>query len=147
MLVPIVIGALGTVSERFHMYLKKAGLDRSILPLQKTCLLYGNIKNYKKGDGFLRWREWGHLTKKTLRTDNKSNNNNNNNYCYINNYIVGVMELCEQLLPSRVYAAYSNTSTADEINTMCRMCGKVPESLAHVLAGCSSQTKYVDTQA
>ena len=83
-----------------------------------------------------------------MRTDNKSNNNNNNNYYYyINNDIVGVMELCEQLSPSRVYAAYSNTSTADEINTMCRMCGKVPESLAHVLAGCSSQTKYVDTQA
>ena len=86
-----------------------------------------------------------------MRTDNKSNNNNNNNYYYYYYYyyinIVGVMELCEQLLPSRVYAAYSNASTADEINTMCRMCGKVPESLAHVLAGCSSQTKYVDTQA
>ena len=94
MLVPIVIGALGTVSERFHMYLKKAGLDRSILPLQKTCLLYGNIKNYKKGDGYLRWREWGHLTKKTVRTDNNSNNNNNNNINN-NNSIAGVMELCE----------------------------------------------------
>ena len=56
------------------------------------------------------------------------------------------MELCEQLLPSRVYAAY-NTSTSDEINTMRRMCGKVPGSLAHVLAGCSSQTKYMYTQA
>ena len=38
------------------------------------------------------------------------------------------------------------TSTSDQINTMCRMCGKVPESLADVLAGCSSlaQTKYTD---
>ena len=38
-LVPIVIGALGTFSKRFHLYLKKAGLDGSILPLQKACLL------------------------------------------------------------------------------------------------------------
>ena len=44
------------------------------------------------------------------------------------------MELCEQLLPSRVYAAY-NTSTSDEINTMRRMCGKVPGSLAHRFGG------------
>ena len=38
-LVTIVIGALGTVSKRFHLYLKTAGLDGSILPLQKSCLL------------------------------------------------------------------------------------------------------------
>ena len=38
-LVPIVVGALGTFSKRFHLYLKKAGLDGSILPLQKACLL------------------------------------------------------------------------------------------------------------
>ena len=78
--------------------------------------------------------------------DNNNNNDTNNNNTTTNNNIAGVMELCEQLLPSRVYAAY-NTSTSDEINTMRRMCGKVPGSLAHVLAGCSSQTKYMDTQA
>ena len=58
----------------------------------------------------------------------------------------GVMELYEQLLPTRVYSAYKN-GTSDQINnTMCRMCGKVPESLAHVLAGCSSlaRTKYME---
>ena len=38
-LVMIVIGALGTVSKGFHLYLKKAGLDGSILSLQKACLL------------------------------------------------------------------------------------------------------------
>ena len=38
-LVPIVVGALGTFSKRFNLYLKKAGLDGSILPLQKACLL------------------------------------------------------------------------------------------------------------
>ena len=29
-LVPIVVGALGTFSKRFHLYLKKAGLDGSL---------------------------------------------------------------------------------------------------------------------
>ena len=55
------------------------------------------------------------------------------------------MDLCEQLLPTGVYSAYK-TGTSDQINIMSRMCGKVPESLAHVLAGCSSlaQTKYTD---
>ena len=86
-----------------------------------------------------------------MLTDNNNNNTNTTTTTTTttttnNNNIVGVMELCEQLLPSRVYAAY-NTSTSDEINTMRRMCGKVPGSLAHVLAGCSSQTKYMYTQA
>ena len=34
----------------------------------------------------------------------------------------GVIKLYEQLLPTRVYAAYK-TSTLDQLNTMCRMCG------------------------
>ena len=34
-LVPIITGALETVSKRFHLYLKKAGLDGSILPGKK----------------------------------------------------------------------------------------------------------------
>ena len=44
--------------------------------------------------------------------------------------------------PARVYAAYE-TGTSDQINTICRVCGKVAENLAHVLAGCLSlaQTK------
>ena len=55
------------------------------------------------------------------------------------------MELYEQLLPTRVYAAYK-TGTSDRNNIMCRMCGKAPECIAHVLAGCSSlaQTKYLE---
>ena len=48
-LVPFVIGALRTVSKRFHMYLKKAGLDGS-----NQSTITGNIKDYKKGDGYLR---------------------------------------------------------------------------------------------
>ena len=47
-LVSIVIGALGTVSKRFHLYLTKAGLDGSILPLQKAYLL-GTAKDCKRG--------------------------------------------------------------------------------------------------
>ena len=46
--------------------------------------------------------------------------------------IAGVMELYEQLLPTRVYAAYK-TGSSHQINTICRMCGKVSKSLAHVL--------------
>ena len=51
------------------------------------------------------------------------------------------MELYEQLLPTRVYSAIRPVR-----QTPCRMCGKVPEGLAHLLADCSSlvQTKYMD---
>ena len=38
-LVPIVIGALGTISKRFHLYAKKAGLDGSIVRLRGAYLL------------------------------------------------------------------------------------------------------------
>ena len=59
--------------------------------------------------------------------------------------VAGVMELCEQLLPTRVYGAYKK-GTSDRNNIMSRMCGKVPEYIAHVLAGCSSlaHTKYLE---
>ena len=54
------------------------------------------------------------------------------------------MELYEQLLPTRVYAAYK-TGSSHQINTICRMCGKLSKSLAHVLTECSSLalTKYM----
>ena len=50
-----------------------------------------------------------------------------------------------KLLPTRVYSAYK-TGTSDKNNIMCRMCGKAPECIAHVLAGCPSlaQTKYME---
>ena len=35
------------------MYLKKAGLDGS-----SQSTITGNIKDYKKGDGYLRWRAY-----------------------------------------------------------------------------------------
>ena len=49
-LLPIIIGALGTVSNKIHLYLKKAGLDRSMQPITKS-LFTGNSKYYKKSDG------------------------------------------------------------------------------------------------
>ena len=65
--------------------------------------------------------------------------------CASTHTVAGVMELYEQLLPTRVYSAYK-TGTSDQNNIMCRMCGKAPECIAHVLAGCPSlaQTKYMN---
>ena len=65
--------------------------------------------------------------------------------CAPTHTVAGLMELYEQLLPTRVYAAYK-TGTSYQNNIMCRMCGKAPECIAHVLAGCSSlaQTKYLE---
>ena len=55
-----------------------------------------------------------------------------------------MFELYEQLLPTRLYACQkTHTDTTDEV--MCRLCNKAPESVAHVLAGCTAvaQNKYV----
>ena len=61
-------------------------------------------------------------------------------------YPVGyVMELHEQLTPTKVYSAYkTRTSTLNDVT--CRLCGKSSEILTHVLAGCSglAQTKYLE---
>ena len=58
--------------------------------------------------------------------------------------IAGIYKLYEQLLPTKLYTkAKTQTSTDGEV--LCRLCGKVAEIVAHVLAGCSSlaQTKYL----
>ena len=58
--------------------------------------------------------------------------------------IAGIEELHQQLLPTKIYhQKKTGFNTTDDI--MCRMCGEKPESLAHVLAGCSvlAQTKYL----
>ena len=50
---PIVIGALGTVSNRFHLYLNKVRLDGSMQPLQRAFRSLGTARNYyKKTDGW-----------------------------------------------------------------------------------------------
>ena len=58
--------------------------------------------------------------------------------------IAGIMELYEQLLPTRLYNS-RKTKTTDDPDARCRMCGKAQESVAHVLSGCSvlAQTKYL----
>ena len=53
-------------------------------------------------------------------------------------------ELYKQLLPTKLYTK-EKTQTSTDSEVLCRLCGKVAESVAHVLAGCSSltQTKYL----
>ena len=60
--------------------------------------------------------------------------------------IAGVMELNEQLTPTKVYTIHKTGTTQDDVS--CRMCGKSPETLAHVLSGCSAlpHSKYPETQ-
>ena len=57
--------------------------------------------------------------------------------------VAGMFELYERLLPTRLYACQkTHTFTTGEV--MCRLCNKAPESVAHVLAGCTAlaQNKY-----
>ena len=59
--------------------------------------------------------------------------------------IVGAHELYQQLLPTRIfYSRKTGTSTTGD--ERCRLCGKGPESVQHILAGCSAlaQTKYLE---
>ena len=46
-------------------------------------------------------------------------------------------ELYEQLLPMKLYTK-EKTQTSTDGEVLCRLCGKLPESVAHVLVGCSS---------
>ena len=52
------------------------------------------------------------------------------------------MELYEQLTPTKVYTVHR--TGAEHGDVTCRLCGKSPEMLAHVLTGCSAlaQSKY-----
>ena len=50
--------------------------------------------------------------------------------------IAGIMELYEQLLPTKLYNS-RKTKTTDDPDARCRLCGKAQESVAHVLSGCS----------
>ena len=56
--------------------------------------------------------------------------------------IAWIMELYEQLLPTKLYNS-RKTKTTDDPDAGCRMCGKANESVGHVLSGCSvlAQTK------
>ena len=58
--------------------------------------------------------------------------------------IASMFELYEQLLPTRLYAC-QKTHTSLESEAWCRLCGKTPESVAHILSGCGAlaQSKYL----
>ena len=48
-----------------------------------------------------------------------------------------MFELYEQLLPTRLYVCQkTHTDMTGEVT--CRLCNKAPESVAHVLAGCTA---------
>ena len=54
------------------------------------------------------------------------------------------MELYEQLTPTRVYTVHKTGIRRGDVS--CRICGKSPETLTHVLLGCSAlaQSKYLE---
>ena len=57
--------------------------------------------------------------------------------------VAEMFKLYEQLLPTRLNACLKkHTVTMGEV--MCMLCNKAPESVAHVLAGCTAlaQNKY-----
>ena len=60
------------------------------------------------------------------------------------NTIGGLFELYQQLVPTKFYNQ-NKTRTDTTSDAMYRMCHELPESVAHVIAGCSAlaQTKYV----
>ena len=51
--------------------------------------------------------------------------------------VTGMYELYEQLLPTKFYTK-EKTQTSTDGEVLCRLCGKVAETVAHVLAGHSS---------
>ena len=51
--------------------------------------------------------------------------------------IAGMLEIYEQLTPTKVYYA-RKTRTNHPNDTHCRFCGKTAESIPHVLASCSA---------
>ena len=54
------------------------------------------------------------------------------------------MELYEQLTPTKVYTVHKTGAAQGDIT--CRLCAKAPETIVHVLAGCSAmaQSKYLE---
>ena len=57
--------------------------------------------------------------------------------------VAGMIELHEQLLPTKVYTTQKTKTTQGDVS--CRLCGKA-ETLPHILSGCSTlaQSKYLD---
>jgi len=49
--------------------------------------------------------------------------------------VAGMIELYEQLLPTKVYTTQKTKTTQGDVS--CRLCGKEAETLPHLLSGCS----------
>ena len=64
------------------------------------------------------------------------------------NTIAVVQELYQQLLPTKLYH-HKKTGINTSPDVLCRMCEKCPESVPHILSGCSTlaQTKYLARHA
>ena len=64
--------------------------------------------------------------------------------CAPTHTITGVMELYEHLTPTKVHTIHKTGAAQDDIT--CRLCGKAPGTLVHVLVGCSAlaQSKYLE---
>ena len=54
-------------------------------------------------------------------------------------------ELYQQMFPTKLYHQRQTGKRSGTLHVMCRMCGKLPENVSHVLAGCGTlpQTKYL----
>ena len=61
--------------------------------------------------------------------------------------LAGMYELYEQLLPTKLYQV-KKIKISQSSDVSCRMCNKAPESVAHVLLGCSAlaQNRYLARQ-
>ena len=59
--------------------------------------------------------------------------------------VAGMYELYEQLLLTKLYTN-KKIKTCSPDDVMCQLCGKCPESVPHLLAGCSAlaQSKYLE---
>ena len=59
--------------------------------------------------------------------------------------IATTQELNQQMLPTKLYHQRKTGKGSGTSNVMCRKCGKSPESVPHVLAGCGTlgQTEYL----
>ena len=58
--------------------------------------------------------------------------------------VTGMIELYEQLLPTKVYTTQKTKTTEGDVSY--RLCGKEAETLPHIVSGCSTlaQSKYLD---
>ena len=56
--------------------------------------------------------------------------------CAPTHTIAGVVELYKQRTPTKVYTVHKTGAAQGDVT--CRLCGKSPQTLAHVLAGCSA---------